>query len=513
MSNNNIVNNQRIAKNTLLLYIRMLFTMGISLYTSRAILQVLGVIDYGIYNVVGGIVVLFIFLSNAMTTSTQRFITYELGNGNLEQLRNVFVTSVNIHILISIIVVFLSETIGLWLFDEKMTIPPDRKIAAMWVFQLSILTCVISVMSYPYNAVIIAYEKMSFFAYISVFEALLKLAIVYLLLIGDTDRLITYAVLMALVQLFIRFCYSLYCNRHFPATSYKIYYNKRLFCEMLVFAGWNLWGNLASILGNQGINILLNIFFSPAVNAARALTISAQGAIRQLTTNFQMALNPQIIKSYAAGQLHDMHQLVFRSSKFSYFLLFVICLPVFMETPFILDLWLKEVPDYTVIFLRFAIIGMLLEGTSNPLMTSAAATGNVKVYQSVVGCIYLLVLPISYISLKLGCAPWSVYIADIFVTIFAYAARLIIISQLIQMSMLSFLKCVLFRVIIVTVISCIIPWLTSITWSEETFIRHIVLILISALCALLCSFFIGFDYNERKMCTNYIANNIAKVRK
>ena len=508
-----IVNNKRIAKNTVLLYIRMLLTMGISLYTSRAILQVLGVTDYGIYNAVGGIVVLFVFLNNAMTTSTQRYITYELGKGNLDQLRNVFVTSVNIHILISLIVIILSETIGLWLFVEKMTIPPDRRVAAMWVFQLSILTCVISIMSYPYNAAIIAYEKMSAFAYISVLEALLKLAIVYLLLIGDIDRLIAYAILMALVQFFIRFCYSSYCNRHFLATSYKFYYNQNLFREMLVFAGWNLWGNLASVLGGQGINILLNIFFGPAVNAARALTIHAQGAIRQLTTNFQMALNPQITKSYAAGQLQDMHQLVFRSSKFSYFLLFVISLPIMMETPFILDLWLKDVPDYTIIFLRLAIIGMLLEGTSNPLMTSAAATGNVKLYQSVVGGINLLVLPASYIALKLGCAPWSVYIVDIFVTIFAYAARLIIISRLIQMSMLSFSKCVLFRVIIVTFLSCIIPCLTSIILSEGTLIRHIVIIMISALCALLGSFFIGFDYNERKMCTNYIVNFIAKVTK
>jgi len=509
----NIVNNQRIAKNTILLYIRMLFTMFISLYTSRAVLQALGVTDYGIYNVVGGIVLLFVFLNNAMTTSTQRYLSYELGKGNFDRLRNVFVTSVNIHILISLIVVILSETIGLWLFDEKMIIPHDRRIAAMWVFQLSILTCVISIMSYPYNAAIIAYEKMSAFAYISVLEALLKLAIVYLLLIGDFDRLIAYAILMALVQLFIRFCYSSYCKRHFPASSYKLYYNNGLFREMLVFAGWNLWGNIASILGNQGINILLNVFFGPTVNAARALAIHAQSAIRQFITNFQLALNPQITKSYAAGQLQDMHQLVFRSSKFSYFLLFIISLPVLIETPFILDLWLKEVPVYTILFLRLAIIGMLLEGTSNPLMTSAAATGNVKVYQSVVGSIYLLVLPISYIVLKLGCTPWSVYIVDIFVTIIAYAARLIIVSRLIRMKLLRFFKCVLFRVFIVTVLSCIIPWLTSVTWSDDTLIRHVVIIVLSVLCALSCSFFIGFDYNERKMCTNYIANYFANVWK
>lgn len=476
----------------------MLFMMAVQLYTSRVVLNTLGVEDYGIYNVVGGIVAMFGFLNAAMTTSTQRYITYELGKGNFERLKQVFTTSVNIHVIISIIVVILVETVGTWFLYNKMVIPADRMTAAMWVLQLSVLTTVIAIMSYPYNAAIVAHEKMSAFAYISVLEVVLKLAVVYLLTIWDIDKLILYAILIAAIQLGIRFCYSGYCAKHFPETKYYIYWDKPLFKEMLGFAGWNLWGNLAAILFTQGLNMLLNVFFGPVVNAARAVAVQVQNAIQQFANNFQMALNPQITKSYAVGQLDEMHKLIYRSSKFTFFLLFTICLPVVIEAPVILEIWLKTVPDYTVIFLRIMIATMIIDATANPLMVSAAATGKVKVYQSVVGGILLAILPISYVVLKLGGAPWSVFLVHFCVCCTAYITRLFIIRPLIQLRIRTFVSEVIVRCILVAVIAVIIP-ISAHLLIPNSITTSLFVIGISVICAALSSFYLGLDKHEREV--------------
>ena len=474
-----------------------MFTMAVQLYTSRVVLHTLGVEDYGIYNVVGGVVAMFGFLNSAMTTSTQRYITFELGRGNIERLKQVFVTSVNVHIVISFLVVILAETVGLWFMTEKMVIPAERYDAAMWVFQLSIFTTVITIMSYPYNAAIVAHEKMSAFAYISVFEVSLKLAIVYLLTIWDFDKLILYAILIAIIQLGIRFCYSYYCTNHFEETKYKLYFEKSLFKEMLSFAGWNLWGNIAAILFGQGLNMLLNVFFGPVVNAARAVAVQVQGAIMQFSQNFQMALNPQITKSYATGHIQEMHKLIYRSSKFTFFLLFVICLPVVIETPFILEIWLKIVPDYTVTFLRIIILTMIIDSTANPLMVSAAATGKVKVYQSVIGGILLAILPISYLVLKLGGAPWSVFLVHLIVCCIAYITRLFIIRPLIQLRIRKFTYEVIFRCMLVTVLATVIPTIIHI-YMNKSIETSLSIIATSVIMALLSSFYVGLDKHERE---------------
>lgn len=489
-------NNKRIAKNTLLLYFRMMFMMAVQLYTSRVVLNTLGVEDYGIYNVVGGVVMMFGFLNSAMTTSTQRYITYELGCGNIQRLKQVFVTSVNIHIFISLLIVILGETVGLWFLTEKMVIPATRMTAAMWVYQLSILTTVIAIMSYPYNAAIVAHEKMSAFAYISVIEVVLKLLVVYLLVLGEFDKLILYAILITAIQLFIRFCYSRYCARHFPETKYELSIDKSLFREMLGFAGWNLWGNLAGILFSQGLNLLLNMFFGPVVNAARAVAVQVQNAIHQFSANFQMALNPQITKTYAAGRLDEMHHLIYRSSKFTFFLLFTLCLPVLIETPAILEIWLKTVPDYTVIFLRLMIITMIIDSTANPLMVSAAATGKVKLYQSVVGGILLMIVPISYIVLRLGGEPWSVFVVHLCVCCIAYVARLFIIRPMVKLQVGQFFRQVIVRCIIVGALSSILPVVLNVM-ANQNMLTSIFVIIISMLSSAIFSFFVGLDTHER----------------
>ena len=319
MTNQTSDNNKRIAKNTLLLYVRMLFMMGISLYTSRVVLNTLGIEDYGIYNVVGGVVAMFGFINGSMSSATQRYITFALGKGDKQRLQTVFSTTLQIHTLIALIIILLGETIGLWFLYNKMQIPADRMDAAFWVLQCSIISTVVMIVSVPYNADIIAHEKMSAFAYISILEVVLKLMIVYMLVIFSFDKLILYSFLILSIQVLIRFCYSIYCNRHFEETKYKNVWDKSLFKEMTGFAGWSMFGNLAGVLFNQGLNMLLNVFFGPVVNAARGVAVQVQNAVQQFVGNFQMALNPQITKTYAQGDLESMHKLMYRSAKFSFF--------------------------------------------------------------------------------------------------------------------------------------------------------------------------------------------------
>ena len=494
-----IQNNKRIAKNATMLYVRMLFTMVISLYTSRVVLDTLGIEDYGIYNVVGGIVALFSFLNSAMATSTQRYLTFELGRNNKQRLNEVFLTSFTIYVIVSIIVVILGETLGLWLLLEKMIIPDNRMNAAIWVYQFSILTTVISIMSYPYNAVIIAHERMSAFAYVSIIEVVLKLLIVYLLLtLSHIDKLILYAALLVCVQILVCLCYRIYCSKHFSETKLRMFVNKSLFQEMLGFTGWNLWGNVAAILFTHGLNILLNMFFGPVVNAARGIAVQVQTAIAQFASNFQMALNPQITKTYATKRYEEMHLLIYRGSKFTFCLLFILSLPILFETYFILDLWLKVVPDYAVVFLRLMIITMVIDSTAGPLMVGAAATGNVRVYQSAVGGVLLLILPISYIVLRLGAAAWSVFLVHLCVCCIAYIVRLLIVRKLIDINLREFIDQVCKPNLIVAVCGIILPLLIKVVLPAEMWIS-LFIILVCVISSGFSSFYFGLNSHERKV--------------
>lgn len=312
-------NNRRIAKNTLLLYFRMLLMIGINLYTSRVILQVLGVEDFGINNVVGGVITMLGFLTGSLAGASSRYITYDLGKGDMEIMKKTFGNILSIHLLLAGLVVVIGETIGLWFMTTQLQIPETRETAAFWVYQFSIISFVLSVISVPYNASIIAHEKMSAFAYISIVDAVLKLLIVYLLLVISYDKLIVYAALFCCIQIFDRIVYSIYCRKHFEETRSKLSFDKKLFKEIFAFAGWTMNGSLAVIGYTQGINVLLNIFFGPAVNAARGIAVQVQNVTRQFCTNFQMALNPQLTKSYATGDYAHMHRLLKVSSKFSFY--------------------------------------------------------------------------------------------------------------------------------------------------------------------------------------------------
>lgn len=490
-------NNKRIAKNTMLLYVRMLFIMAVQLFTSRVVLNTLGVVDYGIYNVVGGIVTMFAFLNGAMVTSTQRYITFELGKGNLLRLKEVFTTCVQIHLIISLVIIFLGETVGLWFLYEKMVIPEERFMAAMWVYQLSILTMCVQVMSVPYNSDIVAHEQMGVFAAISVAEVVLKLVVVYLLVIGNFDKLILYAVLIAAIQLLIRFFYTKYCNKHFPESRLIRAFDKQLVKEMGKFMGWNIWGNLAATLFGTGINLLLNVFFGPVVNAARAVAVQVETAIANFSTNFLMAVNPQITKLYAQGNQQDMHKLLFRASKFTFMLLFVLSLPVMVETDMILKVWLKTVPDYTVIFLRLLLCIVIVDSVARPLMTAAAATGDVKLYQSLIGGILLSIVPIAYMVLKLGGSPASVYVVHLVICIIAFLARLWVIKPMIQLSFRQYFNSVILRCLIVLFVS--LPLCLVVKYALPTdILSTIIVCLFCVLTALATSYFLGMSSGERQ---------------
>lgn len=455
---NSSENNKRIAKNTLLLYGRMLLTLCISLYTSRVILRTLGVVDFGINNVVGGVIAMLGFLTGSLTSATSRFITFDLGKGDADLLKRTFSSVMFIHYVVAGIILIFGETIGLWFVITQLNIPPDRTTAAMVVYQFSILSAILSIISVPYNSDIVAHERMSAFAYISLLDVTFKLVIVYLLTIIPFDKLITYSFLFFLIQLLDRVIYYVYCKRNFEETHVQPRYDKTNFKEIASYAGWTMTGNLAVVGYTQGINILLNIFFGPAVNAARGIAVQVQNACMQFTTNFQMAFNPQLTKSYAQGNLTRMHSLIVHGSKFSFYILLFIVVPLMIEAPTVLKIWLGIVPEHTVNFLRLTLILGLLNTLYNEIIISVHATGNLRRFQIIESSMLLSIVPIAYICLKFfHIPPEGVFIVHICVEIITEFVRLYIVLPMIKMSIRHYIVKVLFPVVIIAAISPIVP--------------------------------------------------------
>ena len=490
--------NKRIAKNTLFLYIRMFIVLIISLYTSRLLLNALGIVDYGIYNVVGGIVTLFTFVTGAMSTSSQRYITFALGQQDEQRLKEVFRSSLQVFVLLSLIILLLSETIGLWFLYYKMTIPAERMTATFWVYQISILSCVLGMLVIPFRAEIIAHERMNAFAFISIMDVVLKLFIVIIISLMDDERLIFYAVLMFLITFLNNIIYMVYCKKQFKEINYKMVFNKPLLKEMGNFAGWSLIGNLAGVLYNHGVNILLNMFFGPAINAARGIAIQVQGTIQGFIINFQMAVNPQITKTYATNDLNRMHNLIIASSKFSFFLLFLLTLPIILETNQILVLWLKLVPEHTINFIRIIFFIMLIDTLANPLIIANQATGKIKKYQTVVGGILLSIVPISYIALKLGSKPEMVFIIQLIIAIIAQIARVIMIRPLINISYRKYLKEIVFRSVIVMIVASILP-IYIYEQMDENLLRLMCVVICCSVSIIITILLLGLNNKERAM--------------
>lgn len=428
----NIANNKRIAKNTLMLYIRMLLTIIVGLYTSRVVLHTLGVNDYGIYNVVGGIVAMLAFLNSAMTTASQRFISFELGRNNLSRLKNVFCTSVTIHFTIAIIIFLIAETVGLWFLNTHMNIVENRLTAANWVYQCSIFSFMLMIVSVPYNACIVAHEHMKAFAYISIMETILKLLIVYFLLVIHYDKLIIYALLVAGVSLFVRMVYGIYCKRNFEECKYHFSFYPSLFKEMFAFAGWSIVGNLGFSFKDQASNVVLNLFCGTAVNAARGVALQVNGIISNFSSNFVMALNPQITKQYAQGNIVDSQKLVYAGCRFSFFLLSLIVVPVIINIDYLLQLWLGNVPQYTAQFLVGALVAALINSMATPLVTAMQATGDIKLFQIIICIIMICEPPLAYVVLHLGYPPYYAMIPTIGVTLIGLVARIFLLKRLVS---------------------------------------------------------------------------------
>ena len=499
----------RVMRNTALLYFRMALMMCINLYTSRVVLQVLGVEDYGIFYVVWGLVYILNFLNASMTATTQRFLTFELGTGNKKRLHEVFITSVHIHLILSLFLVLISETGGVWFLMEKMVIPEERMTAAMWCFQLSLVTAVAEVMSCPYQSVIIAREKMSAFAYISILDAFLKLAIVGMLLLTGFDRLIVYAILYTIEKLLIRVVYNLYCTRHFEESRYQWFYDKTLFRKMSSFAGWSMVENLAYVLYTQGLNMLLNVFFGPIANAAQAAAGQAKNAVSQFSQNFQVAINPQIMKSYAAEQLKEMHLLIFRGSRLTFCLLLILCLPLAVEAPMVLDLWLKEVPEGTAGFLRLLLVVLIAQQMASPLIAAIQATGNIKRYQIVSGGLMILVVPTAYIVLKMGGAPWTVFVVYLLISVLAYIATVCIVLPEIHMSMKDYTFHVLKPCLFVILLSLIAPVIMK-QLTDKGIWQSLLTITITVISTGVLCYTIGLDKEMRVMIKEKVNKLIKK---
>lgn len=506
------LSNKRIAKNTLLLYARMLLLLVVSLYTSRIVLSTLGVEDYGLYNVVGGIVTMFMFLNSAMGNSSHRYITFALGKGDEKELSEVVSATCMIHWGIAIIILILAETVGLWFLYNKMVIPEGRMIAAEWVYQFSVIACMVSIINVPYNAMIIAHEKMGAFAFISILDAVLKLLIVFLIQVTGADKLILYAALILCVIILDRLIYQIYCKHHFAEAKHIRFHRIPQLKEMISFAGWSMIGNLAFIGYTQGLNILLNLFFGPAVNAARGIAVQVQGAVKGFVTNFQTAVTPQIIKSYSQQDYHRLHNLVFYSSKLSFFLLYCMVLPITIEAKTLLGLWLEEVPEYAVIFTILVLWIMLIEPLSNPIDKANQATGNIRNYQIVEGGSLLLIVPIAYVVLKMGGKPYTVFIVQLAVMSLVQIIRLFLVCHKIKMSKREYVHKVLLRVFIVAIVGAIVP--TSLYFMmPQNILSFFVIIVVSVLSVLIISYSLGLNTNEKAIVLEKARGALSKVIK
>jgi len=494
VSNSN--NNKRIAKNTLLLYVRMIFLLLINLYTSRVILNALGVTDFGIYNAVGGVVGMFAIISSSLSASISRFITFDLGLGDKDQLKKTFSSSVIVQLVLCVVVLIIAESVGMWFLNNKMVIPDSRSFAANWVLQFSLITFIVNLISVPYNAAIIAHEKMSAFAYISLFEGIGKLLIAFSISFSTLDHLIGYAAMMALLAITIRIFYGIYCNKHFEECQFRFCWDRNHLKRMFGFAGWNFIGAASSILRDQGGNIVINLFYGPAVNAARAISMQVYAAVNGFIYNFMTAVNPQITKSYASKNNDYMMELILQGAKFSFYLMLILSLPILFSTHYILTLWLKLFPEHSILFVQLVLIMGLSETLSIPLITAMLATGNIRNYQLIVGGLQLLNLPISYALLRIGFIPESVIIVAIILSQICLFARLFLLKRMIGLPVRKYIMQVYTKTILVSLFASVLPILVK-SFMSESFVSFISTTVVCLFSSLLVVYFIGLSKLDR----------------
>ena len=496
-------NNKRIAKNTLVLYVRMFVMMFIGFFTARITLGALGVDDYGINNVVGGLVSMFSLLSSSLCSASSRFITFALGKGDFAEQKRTFATTVNIHIILAVVVVLAIETLGVWFLNHKLNIPADRMVAAHWVLQCSVVSFALGLLSVPYNSSIIAHERMSAFAYLTIFDAVCKLIVVGSIYYYGGDKLILFSVLSLLPLVIRQGIYVWYCKHNFEECVYEFSWDKKIFREMFAFSGWNFIGCTAGLMRDQGVNIVINMFTSPAVNAARGIAMQLNGLIGQFTSNFMVSLNPQITKYYAVGDLMQLHKLLYYGTRFSYYLFMFISIPVIFEIEPILTIWLGEVPAHTVLFTRLVLVLSLIDIFSQTLITAQNATGNIRNYELVVGGLYLLNLPFSYLLLRMGMIPEVTLVVAIVIAIACMVARLCFLRHSIKLRVFDYVRRVVLNALLVTVLSLIVPWLCY-HYVSDTLWQFLAVGSASVVSSSLVIYYLGCNSSERNMVNGYI---------
>lgn len=473
------VNNKRIAKNTVYLYLRMLLVMAVSLYTVRAILDILGVVDYGIYNVVGGVVTMFAFMNRTLSTSSQRYFSIELARGDKERLNKWFCLNITSFMAIGLVIAIFLETVGLWFVNTQMTIPDERLMAANVVYQLSIVSFLFHIVSVPYLALIIAHEKMNVFAYVGILEALGRLAIVFVLMALTFDKLIIYGILILILSASVSMSYVIYCWKHYPESKFRWYWNSSEIKELFSFSGWHFLGTFSTTCRSQGINILLNLFFNPAVNAARAIAFQVNSHIMQLQTSFFTAIKPQIYKSYAKKEFDELFKLIMRSSIFSAYLVSIIAFPILSSTSYLLGLWLKEVPEYSILFTQLALINGLIDSSDGPLIAASLATGRIRKYMIIVSLFILANIPISYAALLFGCEPTVTMEISIAISCVAVIVRAYLLKQMMNFPWLSYLLLMAKIAGVTVVMVCISYWVAQKSVNDfVSFVIYAVLIAI-----------------------------------
>lgn len=502
-------NQRRILHNTGMLYVRMLLAMAVGLYTSRVVLSVLGVEDFGTFHVVAGFVALLGFMQGAMISATQRYFAFDLGRNDGGNLQCLFNTSLQIHALLAVLIVLIAETIGYWFVSTQLSIPPGRIHAALSAYHLSVASFAVSVMTVPLTAMLMANERMGLFAVMSMADILLKLVAVLILPSLGFDKLSGYAAMLLLVAVLTFIGYLMLNQVVFPAARLKLTWHADNFRKMLGFTVWNTWGNLAAAMSEHGNNVLLNIFFGPAVNASRSISSQANGALNSFVLNVQAAVNPQIVKLYASGDTAAMHQLVLRAAKYNFYVLLTLALPVLLNTEALLRIWLVTAPPYTAVFLQLTIITSLINSVSGSLMTSAQATGHIRLYHTVVGGVLLLNVPLSYVLLKYGMPPHSVMLVAVGLAVIALIARLFIIAPLIGLSIYSFLSRVGLKVTFVAAFVVSVAFFIQIKKVDSLLILFCN-VLIEVALALAVIWIAGLDKAEKRSVVNMF--NFFRVR-
>lgn len=506
--NTNKEADKRVVKNTLLLYARMGLMMIISFFTARITLEALGVSDYGINNVVGGLVAMFSLISNSLCSSTSRFMTFGLGAGDGARLNRIFDTSVNIHIILAVVVVIAIETIGVWFLNNKMVIPPDRLTAARWVLQCSTAGFAIGLFSVPYNAAIVAHEKMDIYAYFTVFDAAARLVIVFAIKYYGGDKLILLAIISLIPATIKQVYYIRYCKKHFAECRYRLSWDKGIFKDMFGFSVWNFIGCTAGLTKDQGVNIAINMFHGPAINAARGIAMQINGIIGQFSGNFMTAINPQITKEWAAGNLERMHKLVFNGTRFSYYLFLLLSLPVFFEVETILQIWLGQVPGHTVLFARLALILSLAEMVSHTLITALNAYGNLRKCQ-LISVTLLMNFPVSYMLLRAGYAPETTLIVAIVISQICMAERLMFLKRMVCLPVALYMKKVYANVVAVTALAAIAPTICH-CYMSDGWARFFVVCSVAVMSGATAIYFVGCDKEERAMVIKYARKTIER---